>query len=111
LELINDPSNLPQQEGPGVNEVDPVHHDGDDAVPALEAPGQAIFDEEGVAEHKTMLLVPKENGAFTARAYLRGNHSNSRDNPLLASMTQTDASSQILFFSDFFFFFFGSAGN
>lgn len=70
LQLINDPSDLPKQEGPGVDEVNPVHHDGDDAVPALEAPGQAVLDEESVAEHETMLLVPKEDGAFSARADL-----------------------------------------
>lgn len=70
LEFINDPSDLAQQEGPGVDEVNAVHHDGNDAVPALEAPGQAIFDEKGVAEHKAMLLIPKEDGAFPAGADL-----------------------------------------
>lgn len=70
LKFVNDPSDLSKQEGPGVDEVNPVHHDGDDAVPALEAPGQAVFDEESVAEHETMLLISKEDGAFTARADL-----------------------------------------
>lgn len=77
LELINDPADLPQQEGPGVDEVDPVHHDGNDTVPALEAPRQAVFDEERVAEHEPMLLVPKEDGAFTARAHLEHKHRHS----------------------------------
>lgn len=70
LELVDDPTDLAQQEGPGVDEVDAVHHDGNDAVPALEAPGQAVFDEERVAEHEAMLLVPKEDGALAARADL-----------------------------------------
>lgn len=70
LELTDDAADPPQQEGPGVDEVDPIHHDGDDAVPALEASGQAVFDEEGVAEHKAVLLITKEDGAFTTRAYL-----------------------------------------
>lgn len=87
LELINDPSDLSKKEGPGIDEVNPVHHDGNDAVPALEAPGQAVFNEEGMAEHKTVLLIPKEDGPFTARAHLGGNHNNSKDSSLLASVT------------------------
>lgn len=78
LEFIDDSSDLPKQEGPGVDKVDAVHHDGDDAVPALEAPGQAVFDEESVAEHEPMLLIPKEDGAFAARADLGRNNSHSR---------------------------------
>lgn len=74
LELIDDPSDLPEKEGPGVDEVDPVHHDDNDAVPALEAPGQAVFDEEGVAEHEPMLLIPKEDRAFSTRANLGQKH-------------------------------------
>lgn len=81
LELTDDPTDLPQQEGPRIDEVDSVHHDGNDAVPALEASGQAVFDEEGVAEHKAMLLITKEDGAFTTRAYLGGSHSNFRESP------------------------------
>lgn len=74
LQLVNDPTDLPQQEGPGVNEVNAVHHDGDDAVPALEAPGQAVLDEEGMAEHKAMLFISEEDWAFAARTDL-GRHS------------------------------------
>lgn len=81
LELTDDSADLPQQEGPRVDEVDSIHHDGDDAVPALEASGQAVFDEEGVAEHKAMLLITKEDGAFTTRAYLGGSHKNFRESP------------------------------
>lgn len=91
LELINDPADLPQQEGPGVDEVDPVHHDGNDTVPALEAPRQAVFDEERVAEHEPMLLVPKEDGAFTARAHLEQKHRHSR-----TQSQKTTAPAQIL---------------
>lgn len=78
LEFINDPSDLPKQKGPGVDEVNPVHHDGNDAVPALKAPGQAVFDEESVAKHEPMLLIPKEDRAFTARADLEQNNNHSR---------------------------------
>ena len=63
---------MAQQEGPGVDEVDAVHGHHDDAVPPLEAPGQAVLDEERVREHKTMLLVPEEDGALAARAHLQG---------------------------------------
>lgn len=72
LQLIDNPPDLAQEEGPGVYEVNAVHHDGDDAVPALEAPGQAVLDEEGVAEDEPVLLVPEEDGAFTARTHLAG---------------------------------------
>lgn len=72
LELINDASDFSQQERPGVDEVNPVHHDGDDAVPALETSSQAVFDEEGVAEHKTMLFISEKNWAFTSWADLKG---------------------------------------
>lgn len=78
LELTDDPTDLPQQEGPGVDEVDSIHHDGDDAVPALEASGQAVFDEEGVAEHKAVLFIAKEDRAFATRAHLGGSDSNFR---------------------------------
>lgn len=71
LELINDASDFSQQERPGVDEVNPVHHDGDDAVPALETSGQAVFDKKGVAEHKTMLFISEKNGAFTSWADLK----------------------------------------
>lgn len=79
LEFINDPSDLPKQKGPGVDEVNPVHHDGNDAVPALKAPGQAVFDEESVAKHEPMLLIPKEDRAFTARADLEQNNNHHKD--------------------------------
>lgn len=72
LKLINDASDFSQQERPGVDEVNPIHHDSDDAVPALETSSQAVFDEEGVAEHKTMLFISKKNRAFTSWADLKG---------------------------------------
>lgn len=82
LELVDDPTDLAQQEGPGVDEVDTVHHDGNDAVPALEAPGQAVLDEECVTEHEAMLLVPKEDGALAARADLEHKDSAPGHHPL-----------------------------
>ena len=72
LKLVNDASNFSQQERPGVDEVNPVHHDCDDAVPALETSSQAVFDKEGVAEHKTMLFISEKNRAFTSWADLKG---------------------------------------
>jgi hypothetical protein len=59
-----------QQEGPGVDEVDPVHGYHDDTVPPLKAPGQAVLDEERVREHKTMLLIPKEDRTLTTWTHL-----------------------------------------
>lgn len=82
LELTDDATDLPQQEGPGVDEVDAIHHDGNDAVPALEASGQAVFDEEGVAEHKAMLFITKEDRAFATRAHLGGSNSNFRESSI-----------------------------
>lgn len=70
LQTLYGESEVAQQERPGVDEVDPVHGYHDDAVPALEAPGQAVFDEEGVREHKAMLLIPKEDGTLTAGTHL-----------------------------------------
>lgn len=70
MKLIYDPSDLGQQEGPGVDQVDPVHHDDDDTVPALEPPGETVLDEERVTEDKPVLLIPKEDGTFPARADL-----------------------------------------
>lgn len=86
LELVDDPTDLAQQERPGVDEVDAVHHDGNDAVPALEAPGQAVFDEERVAEHEAMLLIPKEDGALAARADL-GHKDSAPGHPLYTQVT------------------------
>lgn len=60
-----------QQERPGVDKVDPVHGYHDNTIPTLEAPGQTVFDKEGVWEHKSMLLISKENRSFTARTHLR----------------------------------------
>lgn len=61
---------MAQQERPGVDEVDPVHGYDNNAVPALEATRQAVFDEEGVREHKAMLLIPKKDGSLSTRAHL-----------------------------------------
>ena len=61
---------MAQQEGPGVDEVDPVHGYHDDTVPPLKAPGQAVLDEERVREHKTMLLIPKEDRTLTTWTHL-----------------------------------------
>lgn len=72
LKLINDASDFSQQERPGVDEVNPVHHDSDDAVPALETTSQAVFDEEGVAEHKPMLFISEKNRTFASWADLKG---------------------------------------
>lgn len=63
---------MAQQEGPGVDEVDSVHGNHDNAIPALEAPCQAVFDEESVREHKAMLFVAKEDGPLSSRADLQG---------------------------------------
>lgn len=93
LELVNDPADLAQQEGPGVDEVDAVHHDGNDAVPALEAPGQAVLDEERVAEHEAMLLVPKEDGALAAGADLGHKDSAPGHHPLYTGDSCSDSSS------------------
>lgn len=72
LKLINDASDFSQQKRPGVDEVDPIHHYCNDAVPALKATSQAVFDEERVAEHKAMLFIAKEDGTFTSWADLEG---------------------------------------
>lgn len=72
LKLIDDASDFSQQERPWVDEVNPVHHDSDDAVPALETSGQAVFDKEGVAEHKTVLFISKKYRPFTSWADLNG---------------------------------------
>lgn len=61
---------MAQQERPGVDEVDSVHGHYNDAVPALEATRQAVFDEERVREHKAMLLISKEDGSFSTWTHL-----------------------------------------
>lgn len=83
LKLVNDASDFSQQEGPGVDEVNPVHHDSDDAVPALETSSQAVFDKEGVAEHKTVLFISEKNRALTSWADLKR-----RDTDTLKHITQ-----------------------
>lgn len=70
MQLVDDSADLPQQERPGVDEVDAVHHDGDDAVPALETAGQAVLDEERVAEDEPVLLIAKEDGALPPGTHL-----------------------------------------
>ena len=61
---------MAQQERPRVDEVDPVHGHHDDAVPALETPGQTVLDEEGVREHEAVLLIPEEDGSLSAWTHL-----------------------------------------
>lgn len=71
LQTLYGQSEVSQQEGPGVDEVDTVHGHQHDAVPPLEAPGQAVLDEERVREHKPVLLVPKEDRALAAWTHLQ----------------------------------------
>ena len=71
LQTLYGQPEVAQQEGPGVDEVDAVHGHHHDAVPALEAPGQAVLDEERVREHKPMLLIPEEDWALAARTHLQ----------------------------------------
>ena len=70
LQALDGQPQVSQQEGPGVDEVDPVHGHHHDAVPALETPRQAVFDEERVGEHKAVLLVAKKYRAFPAWTHL-----------------------------------------
>lgn len=60
-----------EQERPGVDKVDPVHGHQNYTVPSLKTAGQAVFDKEGVWEHKSMLLIAKKNGPLTARTHLK----------------------------------------
>lgn len=48
LQALYSESKMAQQERPGVDKVDPVHCYHDNTVPSLEAPGEAVFDKEGV---------------------------------------------------------------
>ena len=58
------------EERPRVEEVYFVHHDDDDAVAALQPPRLRVLDVEHVAERVTMVIVSKEDGAFSSLAHL-----------------------------------------
>ena len=53
------------KKGPGVEQVDLVHHDDHDAVPALQAARMRVLHEERVAEHVAAMVVAEKDRAFT----------------------------------------------
>lgn len=70
LQTLDGDFEVAQQERPRVDEVDPVHGHYNDAVPALEATRQAVFDKERVREDKAMLLIPKKDRSFSTWTHL-----------------------------------------
>ncbi len=62
---------MAQQEWPGVDEVDPIHGYHDNAVPALEAPCQAVFDEKRMRENESVLFISEEDGPLSTRTNLQ----------------------------------------
>ena len=70
LKLVDQGAKVGDEEGPGVEEKDAVHHDYDNAVPSLEASGVAVFNEEGVAQNITMVFITEENRSLETLADL-----------------------------------------
>ena len=72
FEQVNGGLQLWHKEGPGVEEIDSVHHEDHNAVEALPTPRLDVRHVECVTQHIAVLIISIENGALVAWAHLWG---------------------------------------